>query len=84
MMSRAINLAELIAFINQYDGLVAANTGPLHIASACGIHAFGLYSLKRPIHPGRWSPVGKNACDRGWKTSTQGQKLSFTGQRSMQ
>ncbi len=54
-------LAELIAFIDSCDALVAASTGPLHIAAALGKHAIGLYSPKRPIHPGRWSPVGVNA-----------------------
>lgn len=73
------NLAELIAFIRQCDGLVAASTGPLHIASACGIHAFGLYSPKRPIHPGRWSPVGKNAhVIVAEKHPPKGQKLSIS------
>lgn len=55
-----LNLNEFIAFINQCDALVAASTGPLHIASALGLKAIGLYSPKRPIHPGRWAPVGKN------------------------
>lgn len=55
------NLAELICFLKQCDALVAASTGPLHIAAALGIHAIGLYSPKRPIHPGRWSPVGTHA-----------------------
>jgi ADP-heptose:LPS heptosyltransferase len=41
--------------------LVAASTGPLHIASAVGIHAIGLYPSKRPMHPGRWMPLGGNA-----------------------
>jgi ADP-heptose:LPS heptosyltransferase len=54
-------LDELIAFIDSCDALVAASTGPLHIAAALGKHAIGLYSPKRPIHPGRWSPVGINA-----------------------
>jgi len=54
-------LDELIAFIDSCDAIVAASTGPLHIASALGKHAIGLYSPKRPIHPGRWSPVGTNA-----------------------
>lgn len=55
------DLASLIAFIDRCDALVAASTGPLHIASALGKKAIGLYSPKRPIHPGRWSPIGKNA-----------------------
>jgi ADP-heptose:LPS heptosyltransferase len=55
-----LNLAELIAFIASCDCLVAASTGPLHIAAACGIHAIGLYPNKRPMHPGRWAPIGKH------------------------
>jgi heptosyltransferase-3 len=55
------NLSELIVFIEQCDALIAASTGPLHIAAALGKHAIGLYSPKRPIHPGRWRPVGQHA-----------------------
>ncbi len=56
-----LTLSELISFIGACDTLVAASTGPLHIASASGIHAIGLFSPKRPIHPGRWSPIGIKA-----------------------
>ncbi len=56
-----LTMKELIAFINQADGLVAASTGPLHIASALGKTAIGIYPPIRPMHPGRWAPVGKNA-----------------------
>jgi len=52
------SLAEFIGFISMSDGLVAASTGPLHIASALGKIVVGLYAPMRPIHPGRWSPVG--------------------------
>jgi heptosyltransferase III len=55
------SLRQFIAFIHQCDALVAASTGPLHIAAALGKTAVGLFSNKRPIHPGRWKPVGKNA-----------------------
>lgn len=54
-------LAQFIAFINKADGLVAASTGPLHIAAALGKVAVGLYAPMRPIHPGRWSPLGPRA-----------------------
>jgi ADP-heptose:LPS heptosyltransferase len=54
------DLSELITFLSECDALIAASTGPLHMAAALGKHAIGLYSPKRPIHPGRWSPVGKN------------------------
>jgi ADP-heptose:LPS heptosyltransferase len=56
-----LSLLELVAFISKCDALVAASTGPLHIAAALGIRAIGLYTPKRPMHPGRWSPVGKKA-----------------------
>lgn len=56
-----LSLQQFIAFIDQCDGLVAASTGPLHIAAALGKKAIGLFSPKRPIHPGRWMPVGKQA-----------------------
>lgn len=55
-----LSLPQLIAFIKNADGLVAASTGPLHIASALSKHAVGLYSSKRPMHPGRWSALGKH------------------------
>lgn len=55
------SLEELIVFIRHCDLLLAASTGPLHIAAASGIYAVGLYSPKRPIHPGRWAPIGEHA-----------------------
>ncbi len=56
-----IPLAQFISFISQCNGLVACSTGPLHVAAAVGIHAFGLYVPLRPIHAGRWGPIGKHA-----------------------
>ena len=56
-----LSLKEFINLISQSNGLVAASTGPLHIASLCGIKALGLYIDKKPIHPGRWRPIGVNA-----------------------
>lgn len=53
-----LTLSELISFISKCDGLIAASTGPLHIAAATKIHAIGLYPPIRPMHPGRWSPIG--------------------------
>ncbi len=54
------SLAEFIAFIDQCDGLLAASTGPLHIAAALGKKAIGIYPPMHPIHPGRWKPIGKH------------------------
>ena len=56
-----LSLQQFIAFINSCDGLVAASTGPLHIAAALQKKAIGLFSPMRPIHPGRWKPIGKHA-----------------------
>ena len=55
------SLGEFISFISHCDALVAASTGPLHIASALGKKAIGLYAPMRPIHPGRWAPLGKDS-----------------------
>ena len=60
-ISGKMDLDQFIAFIDHCDGLVANSTGPLHIAAALGKYAFGIYAPMRPIHPGRWAPVGKNA-----------------------
>ena len=57
----AFSLPEFIDFIGQADGLLACSTGPLHLAAASGIRTLGLYSTHRPIHAGRWGPVGNLA-----------------------
>lgn len=49
---------ELMSCIAGSFALVAASTGPLHLASALGIHAIGLYSQVRPLHSGRWKALG--------------------------
>lgn len=53
-------LSEFITLLDNTDAIVAASTGPLHIAAALGTLAAGIYPPIRPMHPGRWSPVGKN------------------------
>lgn len=53
-------LGQFIAFIQKADTLVACSTGPLHIAASVGTHAIGIYIPIRPVHPGRWQPIGKN------------------------
>ncbi len=56
-----LSLDEFISFINESDGLVACSTGPLHLSSVLGKYTLGLYSEKRPIHSGRWGPIGKKS-----------------------
>ena len=60
-LSGKLSLQELIAFIAACDALVAGSTGPLHLASALGIVAIGLYPAERPMHAGRWAPIGPRA-----------------------
>jgi ADP-heptose:LPS heptosyltransferase len=56
-----LELPEFIACIAAADGLVAGSTGPLHLAAALGRYALGLYPPIRPMHPGRWAPLGPRA-----------------------
>lgn len=53
-----MTLDELIAFIAHADGLIAASTGPLHLAGVLNINTIGLFSSIKPIHAGRWKPLG--------------------------
>jgi ADP-heptose:LPS heptosyltransferase len=77
-VSGKLSLPQLIAFISSCDTLVAASTGPLHIASAVGIRAIGLYPSKRPMHPGRWMPLGSHASYLEDGNSEQKESLEIT------
>lgn len=55
-----LSLTQYISLIAHCQALVAASTGPLHIAAATGIHAFGIYPPIRPMHAGRWAPLGQH------------------------
>jgi ADP-heptose:LPS heptosyltransferase len=56
-----LTLPELIALFTRVDGVVAASTGPLHVAAGAGAHALGLFPPTPPVHPGRWAPLGAHA-----------------------
>ncbi len=60
-LTGATTLRELIALVAASDALVAASTGPLHVAAALGIYALGLFAPIRPMHAGRWKPLGAKA-----------------------
>jgi heptosyltransferase-3 len=60
-MTGKFDFSQLIAFIANADGLVAASTGPLHIAAATGRKTVGLFPSIRPMHAGRWAPLGPKA-----------------------
>jgi len=55
-----MDLSQLIVFISRCKNLVACSTGPLHIAGFGGIRTIGLFSPRKPIHPGRWAALGRN------------------------
>jgi heptosyltransferase-3 len=46
------------SFLQQVDGLIAAGTGPLHMAAAMGTRTLGLFPPQKHIGPMRWQPVG--------------------------
>lgn len=54
----ATRLMELAALIKKLDCFVAPSTGPLHIATAVGIPAVGIYCPIRVCLPRRWGPIG--------------------------
>jgi len=56
-----LSLEQLMVLIHGAKNLVACSTGPLHIAGFYNICAIGLFSPKRPIHPGRWKALGPKA-----------------------
>jgi ADP-heptose:LPS heptosyltransferase len=56
-----LSLHQLIELIGACDAFVSASTGPLHVAAASGIRAIGLFSMRRPIFPARWAPIGRDA-----------------------
>lgn len=60
-ISGKLSLSQLIGFFSKCNGIVSASTGPLHIAAALKIIAIGIYPPIRPMHPGRWAPIGEKA-----------------------
>ncbi|RDC64807.1 glycosyltransferase family 9 protein [Adhaeribacter pallidiroseus] len=56
-----LSLPEFISFMKACTGLIASGTGPLHVAAGLGIHALGLFPPIKPMHPGRWAPLGPQA-----------------------
>lgn len=55
------SVAELMALLARVDAVVAASTGPLHLAAALGTPVVGLYGGGAPVWPARWHPVGPQA-----------------------
>ena len=58
--SGKLTLSQLIHFTSICGSLVACSTGPLHISGYLNCQTIGLFSPRKPIHPGRWRPLGSN------------------------
>lgn len=56
-----LSLAQLTTLIANSHAILAASTGPIHIASALKVFALGLYAPKKSMGPQRWRPLGKQA-----------------------
>ena len=56
-----LTLKQLIKLCALAEGLVACSTGPYHISAVFGKKAIGLFSPRKPIHPGRWAALGANS-----------------------
>lgn len=61
-MTGRLGLAGLIDLLSGADLVVAASTGPLHIAAALGVRTLGLYPARKGVNPERWLPIGTHAC----------------------
>lgn len=57
----SLDLSGLMELIGACDAFVSASTGPLHLAAASGVRSIGLFSMRRPIFPARWAPIGRDA-----------------------
>lgn len=67
-----LTLEQLGVMISLADGLIASGTGPLHLSAALGQRTLGLFPPTRPMHPGRWAPVGPHAQTLCMPTSCPG------------
>ena len=56
-----LTLSELIALLAKVKVVVACSTGPIHIAAVVGTPTIALFSSRKPIHPGRWRPLGEKS-----------------------
>lgn len=56
-----LTLTQLIKLCAFAEGLVACSTGPYHLSAVFGKKAVGLFSSRKPIHPGRWTALGDNS-----------------------
>ena len=56
-----LDLGELMQLVGAADALVAASTGPLHLAAVYGRRAIALHTMRDHASPQRWGPLGPDA-----------------------
>lgn len=56
-LSGKLSLAELVGVLKKADLFIGNDSGPMHVASACGTKVIGLYG---PTDAERFGPYGKN------------------------
>jgi ADP-heptose:LPS heptosyltransferase len=56
-----LDIGELLSLLSVASLVVAASTGPLHLAASLGAQTLGLYVTRKGMGPDRWRPIGQNA-----------------------
>ncbi|MBK8980837.1 MAG: glycosyltransferase family 9 protein [Ignavibacteria bacterium] len=55
-----LSLRELLTLIDECSLFISNSTGPIHIAGILNKKIIGFYPNEKPMHAGRWKPLGKN------------------------
>jgi ADP-heptose:LPS heptosyltransferase len=68
-----LTLDDFVTFIGACDGMVAGSTGPLHLATALGLHTLGFYQSNPAVYK-RWAPLGLHATTLSSTSTCRGDK----------
>ncbi|MFZ1323106.1 MAG: glycosyltransferase family 9 protein [Ignavibacteria bacterium] len=55
-----LDLGEMLMLINDCSLFISNSTGPIHIAGALNKKIIGFYPNEKPMHAGRWKPLGND------------------------
>jgi len=55
-----LNLEELLILTDECSLFISNSTGPIHIAGILNKKIIGFYPNEKPMHAGRWKPLGEN------------------------
>lgn len=55
-----LSIGELLILINEGSLFISNSTGPIHIAGILNKKIIGFYPNEKPMHEGRWKPLGIN------------------------